>query len=147
MAIRKRRRQPDSVKRAPLAASVPRPAKRVAGRSAAAETPAYIRAVGAPLSAAAKAEFRRKLGRKLGRHALDIERTSVRIDDVNGPRGGVDKRCRIKFVLSGLPSVVVEERHESLHAAFDRALDRVQRTVREALKRRRVEPRRSKAKT
>jgi ribosome-associated translation inhibitor RaiA len=71
----------------------------------------------------------------------------VRIDDVNGPRGGVDKSCRIKVVLSGLPSVVVEEQHESLHAAFDRALDRVQRTVRETLRRRRVEPRRSKAKT
>ena len=86
------------------------------------------------------------LGRKLGRHALDIERTSVRIDDVNGPRGGVDKSCRIKVVLSGLPSVVVEEQDASLHAAFDRALARVHRTVREALKRRRVEPRRSKAK-
>jgi ribosome-associated translation inhibitor RaiA len=108
--------------------------------------PAYIRAVGAPLSAAAKAEFRRKLGRKLGRHAPEIERASVRIDDVNGPRGGVDKRCRIKIVLSGLPSVVVEQQHESLHAAFDGALDRVLRAVRQTLKRRRVEPRRSKAK-
>src|SRR5262245_27677211 len=97
----KRRGQPDGVKRAPLAASVPRPAKRVAGRSAAADTPAYIRAVGAPVSAAAKAEFRRKLGRKLGRHALDIERISVRFEDVNGPRGGVDQLCRIKIVFSG----------------------------------------------
>lgn len=117
-----------------------------AGRGAAAQLPAYIRAVGAPLSAAAKAEFRRKLGRKLGRHAPEIERASVRIDDVNGPRGGVDKRCRIKIVLSGLPSLVVEEQHESLHAAFDGALDRVLRAVRQTLKRRRVEPRRSKAK-
>jgi putative sigma-54 modulation protein len=142
MAKRKSRRQPDSVKRAPLAASVPRSTKRVAGRAPAAETPAYIRAVGAPLSAAAKSELRRKLGRKLGRHALDIERTSVRIEDVNGPRGGVDKRCRIKVVLSGLPSIVVEEQHEALTAAVDGALDRVQLAVRQALKRRRVEPRR-----
>jgi putative sigma-54 modulation protein len=102
--------------------------------------------VGAPLSAAAKAEIRRKLGRKLGRHALDIERASVRIEDVNGPRGGVDKRCRIKVVVSALPSIVVEQQHESLHAAIDGALDRVQRAVRQTLKRRRVEPRRAKAK-
>lgn len=142
MANRKHRRQPDSVKRAPLAASVPRAHKRVAGRAPAAETPAYIRAVGAPLSAAAKADLRRKLGRKLGRHAVDIERTSVRIDDINGPRGGVDKRCRVKVVLSGLPSIVVEQQHESLQGAIDGALDRVQLAVRQALKRRRVEPRR-----
>jgi ribosome-associated translation inhibitor RaiA len=123
-----------------------RQVNRVAGRSTASGAPAYIRAVGAPVSAAAKAEFRRKLGNKLGRHAGDIERTSVRIDDVNGPRGGVDKQCRIKVVLSGLPSVIVEEQHESLHAAFDGALDRVLRAVRQTLKRRRVEPRRAKAK-
>jgi ribosome-associated translation inhibitor RaiA len=119
---------------------------RNAGRTAAADTPVYIRAVGAPLSAAAKAEIRRKLARKLGRHALEIERTSVRVEDVNGPRGGVDKLCRIKVVISALPSIVVEEQHESLHAAIDGALDRVQRAVRQALKRRRVEPRRAKAK-
>jgi putative sigma-54 modulation protein len=145
MSIRNRR-QPDSVKRAPLAASVPRAAKRTAGQTVAADTPVHIRAVGAPLSAAAKAEIRRKLGRKLGRHALDIERASVRIEDVNGPRGGVDKRCRIKVVVSALPSIVVEQQHESLHAAIDGALDRVQRAVRQTLKRRRVEPRRAKAK-
>jgi putative sigma-54 modulation protein len=141
------RRQPDSVKRAPLAASVPRAAKRVAGRTVAADTPVHIRAVGAPLSATAKADIRRKLGRKLGKHALDIERTSVRVEDVNGPRGGVDKRCRIKVVVSALPSVVVEAQHESLHAAIDGALDRVQRAVRQTLKRRRVEPRRAKPRT
>jgi ribosome-associated translation inhibitor RaiA len=145
MSSSKRGRQPDSIKRAPLAASVPRPAKRAGGRAPAAETPAFIRAVGAPVSADAKAEIRRKLGRKLGRHALDIERTSVRIEDVNGPKGGIDKRCRIKVVLSGLPSVVVEEQNESLTAAVDGALDRLQRAVRETLRRRRVEPRRSKA--
>jgi hypothetical protein len=123
-----------------------KPAAPRSGRSTAAEFPVYIRAVGAPLSAAAKAEFRLKLGRKLGRHVVDVERASVRVEDVNGPRGGVDKCCRIKVVLRALPSVVVEEQNESLHAAFDGALDRVQHAVRQALKRRRVEPRRSKAK-
>lgn len=33
------------------------------------------------------------------------ERISVRVKDVNGPRGGL---CRIKVVLSDLPSVVFE---------------------------------------
>lgn len=132
-------RQPDSPKRAPMAEQVARPAKR-AGASG---VPAYIRSVGAMLDAADKDYLRRKLGRKLGKFGSAIERASVRVEDVNGPRGGVDKRCRIKVVLSGLPSVVIDERHHSLHAAMDCALARVERAVRQAAQRRRVKPRRS----
>lgn len=140
---RQRGRRPDSSTRAPLPSHVPRPAKRAAGRTAAALTPAYIWTSGSVLDAAGRDYLRRKLGRKLGRFAPSIERTSVRIEDVNGPRGGTDKRCRIKVVLSGLPSVVVEERHHELQAAMDRALARVERAVRTALQRRRMEPLRS----
>ena len=137
--------KPDSAKRAPMAGAVARPAKRTAGRTAVADTPAYIRAVGVELDAADKAQLRRKLGRKLGKFSPGIERASVRIEDVNGPRGGIDKRCRIKVVLSGLPSVVVEERRRALWDAIDVALARVERTVRQAVKTRRMKPRRSRA--
>ncbi len=132
-----RESQPDSPERAPLPKQVPRPVKRSAGRTAAAEIPAYIRAAGVTLDAADRDYLRRKLGRKLGKFARSIERTSVRIEDVNGPRGGIDKSCRIKVVLSGLPSVVVEERHESLQAAMDGALRRIEYAVRQRVERRR----------
>jgi hypothetical protein len=55
---------------------------------------------------------------------------------VNGPRGGVDKRCRIKVVLTGLRSVVVEECHHALQAALDGALARAERAVRQTEQRR-----------
>lgn len=134
---RHRRRRPDSPARAPLAKRLPRAQKRVAGRTEAPQTPAYIRSTGSVLDAADRDYLRRKLGRKLGKFAESIERTSVRVDDVNGPRGGTDKRCQIKVVLSGLPSVVVEEQHESVQAAMDRALARTERAVRRTLQRRR----------
>ncbi len=67
-----------------------------------------------------------------------VSRVVVQLGDVNGPRGGVDKRCEIKVVLSGLPSVVVTERHQSLQAAMDGAIDRITRTVRRALERRKT---------
>lgn len=140
---RERVRQPDSRKRAPMPALVARPAKRTAGRTSATLTPAHIRSAGSLLDAADKGYLRRKLGRKLGKFASSIERTSVRVEDMNGPRGGVDKRCQIKVVLNGLPSVVVEERHHSLQAAMDRALTRVERAVRQAAQRRRMNPRKS----
>ncbi len=117
---RERVRRPDSAKRAPL--------------------PAHIRSAGSMLEAADRDYLRRKLGRKLGKFGRAIERASVRVEDVNGPRGGVDKRCRIKIVLSGLPSVVVDERHHSLQAAIDRSLARVERAVRQAVQRRRMKP-------
>jgi hypothetical protein len=101
-------------KRAPFAKRIPRPAKLSLDRHAASDTPAHIRAVGAPIRAADRAYLRRKLGMKLGKFARAIECVSVRITDVNGPRGGIDKVCRIKVVLSGLPSVVIEQQHASL---------------------------------
>jgi len=73
---------------------------------------------------------------KLGEFAPQIERVSVRAEDVNRPRGGVDRACRVKVVLSGLPSVVVEERDLKLQAALDRVLDRTERAVRRSLGRR-----------
>ena len=79
-----------------------------------------------------------------GKFAPSVERVSVRIDDVNGPRGGVDKRCRIQIVLSGLPSVLVEERSNFLQGAMDAALARAERGVRKALQRRRMKPRRTR---
>src|SRR5690606_16737350 len=87
---RDRPRQPDTLERAPMPERIPRAVKRVAGRTPTPETPAYIRSVGGVLDEADKDYLRRKLGRKLGKFASSITRTSVRVEDVNGPRGGVD---------------------------------------------------------
>ena len=65
-----------------------------------------------------------------------LERVSVRIRDVNGLRSGVDKACTIKVTLTGLPSVVVEQRDASLHNAIEAALQRTGRAVRRAMQRR-----------
>lgn len=132
-------------KRQPLPAQVPRPAKRVAGRTAPSATPANIRVDGVALDDDDRAYIRRRLGEKLGRYASSIERVTVRVRDVNGPRGGVDILCRIKVVLSGLPSVVVEHQAALLRPALTRALSGVERTVRQALQRRRSRPIRSRA--
>lgn len=133
---RDRVRAPDSARRAPLAKQVSKAEKRTIDPTTADGTPAFIRSVGVEVDPADREYLRRKLGRNLGKFEPSVERASVRLEDVNGPRGGVDKLCRIKVVLRGLPSVVVEERHDSLQAAMDGALKRVERAVRRATERR-----------
>ena len=119
--------------RGPFAKRVPRAEKRHAGRTATSQTPLAIRTGGTSLSRADRERIRERVGRKLGKFALHIERMTVRIDDVNGPKGGVDRRCRIKVTLSGRPSIVVEARGETVGESFDRAIASGQRTVRRAL--------------
>jgi len=124
--------------RAALPAYHPKPEKRSGGRSL--PTPAHVRVTGVDLSADDREYIRRKLGMKLGKFALSIERVTVRLRDVNGPRGGVDHQCRVKVVLSGLPSVVVEVRNESMQGAIDAAMTAAARSVRKALQRRQTKP-------
>ena len=132
-------------KRAPLAGRIPRPAKLRRNRHAPSDTPAHIRADGVRIAAEDRAYLRRKLGAKLGKFSRAVERVSVRIRDVNAARGGVDKLCTIKVVLSGLPSVVVEQKHASLQAAMDAALQRTAQAVRRSVKRRTTKTRRAPA--
>lgn len=58
-----------------------------------------------------------------------IQRVLVRLSDINGPRGGVDKRCQVHLVLAGLPDVVVDDTEADLYVAIDRATERAARTV------------------
>jgi CBS domain-containing protein len=136
---RARPRQPDSARRAPFADSISKASKQTPPEELP-EIPAYIRASEGDLGIDDRAYIRRKLGRRLGKFASAIERVSVRTEDVNGPRGGVDHACRIKVVLSGLPSVVFEHREASLTAAVDGALAGIENAVRRAVQRRRMKP-------
>ena len=127
-------------KRAPLPPSIPRPVKGASNRASVERIPAHVRVIGTSVDEEQEAYIRRKLGSKLGKYATSIERISVRLTDVNGPRGGVDQRCRIKVVLSALPSVVVERRHADVDAAIDTALRATAEAVRRIVGKRRMKP-------
>ena len=130
----------DLAHRAPLPAWIPRPVKRQSGRTDTLRTPVHVRVIGVELDDDERAYIRRKLGMKLGKFATSIERISVRVTDLNGPRGGIDQVCNVKVVLSGLPSVVIERRRDALHAAIDDALGATERAVRRCVHRRRMKP-------
>lgn len=116
-----------------MTTAIPREEKRVAGRTETMNTPLNVRTTGFTLAETERGYLRVRLGKKLGKFSPHIERVTVRFEDLNGPKGGVDIECRIKVVLSGLPSVVVAETAESVQVAFNRAADRCVRTVQKAL--------------
>ncbi len=64
----------------------------------------------------------------------------LRIDDVNGPRGGTDKRCQIVARLAPWGEVRVQELDEDFYAAISRAADRLARAVAREMERRREMP-------
>ena len=122
---------PDSRKRAPFPDRIPRAFRRESGRTDAPLIPTYIRPRGVELAPDDRTYIRRKLGMKLGKFATSIERVSVRWRTSMGPAAASITSCRIKVVLSGLPSVIYERRGASLEAAVDGALAGVERAVRE----------------
>src|SRR5688572_6305161 len=97
----------------------------------------HIRTADVDLTREDRAYIRHKIDAKISKFSRPVERVSFRLSDINGPRGGVDKVCRAKVVVSGRPSLVIERRHNSARAAVDGTLDAAERAVRKVLRRRR----------
>jgi putative sigma-54 modulation protein len=66
-----------------------------------------------------------------------ISGTTVHLEDVNGPKGGVDKQCRILVNLKGGKTLKVEDIDADFTIAVNRAADRLGQVIsREVDKRR-----------
>lgn len=71
-----------------------------------------------------------------------VPRTRVRLSDINGPRGGVDKRCRVEVATrSGGVVVVVTAVARDWRSAIDQALGRAARSLLRAVRRTRAQQR------
>ena len=63
---------------------------------------------------------------KLRRHLDRVGRVTVRVDDVNGPRGGAyDKVCRIHAELDHTRSIDVESASDDVYEAVRNATQRL----------------------
>lgn len=56
-----------------------------------------------------------------------VPRAEVQMSDVNGPRGGIDKRCQVELRTDGAGSVVVSSVASDWRTALDNALSRAAR--------------------
>lgn len=82
-----------------------------------------------PLSESLKEHVRATLA-PLAVHSGDgIRIINVRLSDVNGPKGGQDKVCRLQARIINHPSVNTEGRHSELDAAIRQAARRMDRVL------------------
>jgi hypothetical protein len=83
-----------------------------------------LRGQGTQVSSALRAHAERCLEFALRRFGNRIDRVSVWLEDVNGPRGGVDKRCRIAVRLRPTGSAFVAKAASDAYVAIGRAAGR-----------------------
>ncbi|MCF8151726.1 MAG: HPF/RaiA family ribosome-associated protein [Burkholderiaceae bacterium] len=102
-----------------------------------------IQASGFELSGGLREHTERRLQFALSWASQDLGKVAVRLSDINGPRGGSDKRCRIQIPLARKPDVVIEDTETDLYVAIDRAADRAERALARRLERMREHGRES----
>ncbi len=76
-----------------------------------------------------RAHVEHRLGFALDRFRDRVRWVEARVSDVNGPKGGADKRCTLEAGLDGVPDVRVEVMGEDAAGVIDQAADRLARRV------------------
>lgn len=80
----------------------------------------------------------RRVAFQLYRFTGAVSSVVVKVSDINGPKGGVDKRCKVTVRGPSLGAVRIEDRSGDAYSVVDMALWRAARTVGRELDRRRA---------
>lgn len=96
-----------------------------------------IQTKGFDLTDGLRDHIQRRLQFALGWARHNVSRVTVRLSDINGPRGGNDKRCQIQVPLPHVQDVVIEDTESDLYVAIDRAAERTGQTLDRRLSRQR----------
>ncbi len=88
-----------------------------------------IQANGFVLTEALRMYTEQRMANALGWAGDRMRKLAVSLSDINGPRGGIDKRCKVQVQLGGGQEVVIEDTEADLYMAIDRAADRADRAV------------------
>lgn len=86
-----------------------------------------------------------RLQRALGRFTGELRAVTLRVADVNGPRGGVDKACRVVVHGRRIGAATVDGVSTDARAAVDETVDRVAEAIARAVARLRTLARASPA--
>jgi putative sigma-54 modulation protein len=102
-----------------------------------------IRGTNLRLTPALLDHVERRVRSALVRHRDHVRGVTVRVVDVNGDRGGLDKQCRLVVQTTARRNLIVEDVDIDLYAAVTRAAARASEGIRRRAGRRRGRGRRS----
>lgn len=88
-----------------------------------------IRAIGRRLTDGFRDLVARRVETALDRFDSRIQSVAIRLADVNGPKGGRDKRCLIAITGRGLSRIRVQAEADTWRGAVDLAAERASRAV------------------
>ena len=82
----------------------------------------------------------RQLQYLLGRYRAVTMRVRVRFSDVNGPKGGMDKRCVVSVKLRHAGEITITGEGVSYFEVFQASFERLVRSIRRELAKQRDKP-------
>jgi len=88
-----------------------------------------IQSRGFSLTQAMRQHIERRVLFALGWADYQVKKVEIRLSDLNGPRGGEDKRCQIQILATGIPQVLIQDIEPDVYVAVDRATDRAGRAL------------------
>lgn len=102
------------------------------------ETPLKITSIGLHAEDSFKEYIHKHTGFKLGKFALRIQGIEIRLKDEGGPGSTSPYSCTLIVAMEQEADVAVGRCGDTLQAAFDRAIQVAERTIRRLLQRRRA---------
>lgn len=73
--------------------------------------------------------IRSKIEAAFTKYTNKVKSVMLTAKDLNGPKGGIDKQCRVLVRVNGIGEVVATGKHESLSQAISTAIKRAERSV------------------
>ena len=94
-----------------------------------------IRGMDISMSQVLRDHIERRLRFALDRFAGRVRQVRVKVGDLNGPRGGIDKCCKLAISLDRSSTIVVESHASNVYAAVDCVADKAATCIGRILKR------------
>lgn len=76
-----------------------------------------------------ESKIRQKMNILLSRFDHKIRTTRVVLSDINGPKGGKDKRCIIKIEVHNFKTIVIDEVTDNMHESISRGSQQAKRAI------------------
>ena len=79
-----------------------------------------------------------RIGFAFARIRESIRSITLTLCDINGPKGGIDKQCKIMIKADSLPTIVIVERQAETIHAIDRCISRAGKNLIQHIKRKNI---------